>query len=87
MTTTPAKTLTSRYKKTKRKFENTQELLSTSKSVECNPVTREMTETHPSSRKIIRSAKCNHKVTDLEKKRDYTSIKNAELEQELSSLK
>ena len=42
---------------------------------------------NPSSRKIIRLAKCNHKVTDLEKKRDYTSIKNAQLEQELSSLK
>ena len=30
---------------------------------------------NPSSRKIIGLAKCNHKVTDLEKKRDYTSIK------------
>ena len=42
---------------------------------------------NPSSRKIVRLAKCNHKVTDLEKKRDYTSIKNARLEQELSSPK
>ena len=40
-----------------------------------------------SSRKIIRLAKCNQKVTDLDKKRNYTSIKNAQLEQELSSLK
>ena len=30
---------------------------------------------NPSSRKIIRLAKYNHKVTDFEKKRDYTSIK------------
>ena len=41
----------------------------------------------PSSRKIKKLAKCHHKVTDLEKKRDYTSIKIAQLEQELSSLK
>ena len=41
---------------------------------------------NPSSRKIIRLVKCNDKVTGFEKKRDYTSIKNAQLEQELSSL-
>ena len=42
---------------------------------------------NPSSREITRLAKCNHKVTDLEKNRDYASIKIAQLEQELSSLK
>ena len=34
-----------------------------------------------------RSAKSIHKVTDLEKKRDYASIKIAQLEQELILLK
>ena len=48
--TTPAETLKSQYKKTRRKFEIAQQFLNTSKSVECNPVTWGKSETHHQGR-------------------------------------